>query len=63
VDLSAHGRKPGPLTDTDRPAWVLWQIRALWRHLLDVERRLVDLIRRVEQLERDAPTTDDAQEG
>jgi hypothetical protein len=51
------------VTDTDRPAWVLWQIGALWRHLLDVERRLVDLIRRVEQLERDTPTTDDAQEG
>jgi hypothetical protein len=40
---------------------VLWQIRALWRHLLDVEHKLVDLTRRVDQLEQ--PPNDDAQEG
>lgn len=39
------------MTDVDRPAWLLWQIRALWRFALDLERRVVDVVRRVEALE------------
>lgn len=42
---------------------MLWQIRALWRFILDLERKLVDLLRRVEALEQHDPHHDDAQEG
>lgn len=41
------------MTDVNRPAWVVWQIRALWQHVTSIERRHVDLERRVEQLEDD----------